>query len=112
MQIREVEVEYSRTVSDGNYGSERYGMVLSALVNGHEDAEAVARELYGRARALAVAGLAGSDSPVVRRAVTPVTERERRHDAYQTDRDAWERDAQRYVSKPDVDEEDDPERPF
>ncbi len=112
LDIREVTAGYVCRVSNGNFGSEEVSSVLRAAVRPGQDDDEVFAELVGRATESVLGRLSGSKWSAVRDAVSRLTDKERRHDAHQSDRDAWERDAQRYVSKPDVDEEDDPERPF
>ncbi len=109
LDIREVAVGFDRKVSDGNFGSEGVSVHLTAAVREGQDAEEVIAELAAQSTEAVYGRLSGSRSRVVRDAVSRLTEEERRYDAYQTARMDAERDAQRYVSKPDVDEEDDPD---
>lgn len=93
MDIREVSVEYGRTVNLGNFESERVHVGLTATVGPEDVALRLAGELLVQARDTAAAQL--------------------RQFREERDRGAGrlteaERDAQRYVSKPEVDEEDDP----
>lgn len=69
MKIHEVAVEYHRTVSDGNYGSERVGVVLTATTVEDERAAEVVAELGEVARGLVAEQLRQAASPAVRRAV-------------------------------------------
>ena len=72
--IHEVAVEYGRTVSDGNYGSERVGVVLTAHVDGDQETYLrVAHDLAISAKEIATAQLRQASSPVVRRAVIEKT---------------------------------------
>ena len=113
MDIREVSVGYSRRVSDGNFGSEEANAHLTVTLKPGQEAKDVLADLASQATDFVYARLAGSRTRAVRDAVSRLTEQERRWDAYQTARMDAERDAQRYVSKPDapdVDEEDDPDQ--
>ena len=108
MDITEVRFGFSRRVSDGNFGSEEAHAEVAAAPKPGQDHDLLLAELASVAVGHVYGRLSQSRSPNVRRAVAALSEAERRHDAHQSDRDAWERDALRYVEKPDVDEEDDP----
>jgi hypothetical protein len=112
VDIREVTAGYVCRVSNGNFGSEEVSCVLRAGVRPGQDDDGVFAELVGRATESVLGRLSGSKWSAVRQAVSalsgPLAEADRRYDAYQSARMDAERDAQRYVSKPEVDEEDDP----
>ena len=110
MDITSVSVGYSRKLSDGNYGSEEVSVAYTAPVAEGQRPAGLTKELVNLAREAALAQLRDSTARTVRLAASAMTEDERRHDAYQSDRDAWEKHAQRYVEKPQVDEEDDPDQ--
>jgi hypothetical protein len=69
MDITQVTVEYGRTVSDGNYGSERVGITLTATKDDDERTAEVVAELGEVARGLVADQLRQASSPAVRRAV-------------------------------------------
>ena len=72
--VHDVAIEYARTVSDGNYGSERVGVVLTAHVDGDQETYLrVAHDLAVSAKEIATAQLRQASSPVVRRAVIEKT---------------------------------------
>ena len=68
MDITQVSVEYGRTVSDRDYGSERVSVVLTATT-GAEPAARVVEALGRLARELVAEQLRQAASPAVRRAV-------------------------------------------
>ena len=105
MNITEVRVEYGRTVSDGDYGSERASFELSSSVGEGEDFREVAHRLAEKATALVRARLKQSTSDKVLQAVETKEETEARWDR---EREAARERAAR--PRPDpvtVDEEDD-----
>ena len=108
MDITEVRFGFSRRISDGNFGSEEASAQVVATLQPGQQHDLVLAELASVAVGHVYGRLSQSRSPNVRRAVAALSEAERSHDAHQSDRDAWEKDAQRYVEKPEVDEEDDP----
>ena len=113
MDITSVSVGYSRKLSDGTFGSEEVSVAYTASVAEGQSVLHLTHQLVHQGRDAALALLQASDSAAVRRAAGAMSERERRYDAYQTARMDAERDAQRYVSKPDapdVDEEDHPDQ--
>ncbi len=110
MKITQIEVSYGRTVSDGNYGSERAKVALTSSVGEDEDYREVFTRLADQATDMAIAKLKQSTSERVLAAVETPEEREARWDR---ERDAARERAAR--PRPDpvlLDEEDDPERPF
>ena len=72
--VHEVAIEYGRTVSDGNFGSERVGVTLTATIDGDQETYLrVAHDLAVSAKDIATAQLRQASSPVVRRAVAEQT---------------------------------------
>lgn len=69
MKVREVAVEYGRTVSDGNYGSERVGVILTATVEPDESSGVVVEALGDLAKHLVSQALLEARSSGVRRAL-------------------------------------------
>jgi hypothetical protein len=77
-RIDEVRVEYGRTVTDGNYGSERLAIAYTAQIEDGEVAEAIAARLVYEAREAVTAFLKHSEVEGVRLALETPQEREAR----------------------------------
>lgn len=69
MDVAQIAVEYARTVSDGSFGSERFGVVLTAVKQEHERSADVVAELAEVARGLVTEQLRCARSAGVRRAI-------------------------------------------
>jgi hypothetical protein len=107
VNITQVRVEYGRTVSDGEYGSERATFELSSSVAEGEDFGEVADRLAEKATALVRARLKQSTSEKVLQAVETKEETEARWDR---EREAARERAARPRAEPVlVDEEDEPD---
>ena len=95
MTIREVSVEYSRTVNLGDYQSERIQVGLVESVGPQDDASVLRHALFCTARDAVEAEAAEL--------------KRRREEADEAERRRWQAEADRYRTKPQVDEEDHPD---
>lgn len=71
MKITQVQIELEKRVSDGNYGSVRASVQLTAGVEPGEDGIDVLRELLAVGHARVILELRNSENLAVRRAVNP-----------------------------------------
>jgi hypothetical protein len=110
VSVREVHVEYGRTISDGDYGSERWTVGLTAELERDEDADEVVADLGGRAQELVVGQFKTSTNERILRNVLPREEWEARLDRQREQ--ARERAGLPRPKPVPVDQEDDAERPF
>lgn len=78
MKITAVHVEVGRTVSDGNYGSERVSVSLGSDLDPGEMPEDIVEQLAAAARALAQLELGKSPVAAIRRAVKAVAPEDER----------------------------------
>lgn len=69
MKLTQVTAEYGRTVSDGNFGSERVGIILTATVEDGDSATRLAHDLTTMAKEIVSAQLRDARSLGVRRAM-------------------------------------------
>ena len=115
MKITEVRVEYGRTVSDQQYGSERASVGLTSTVAEGEDWKQLFQELAEEATAAAIARLKQSTNEQVKQAVETPEEKEARWDREREaarERARLREERLRQQEAPGEEEEDDAERPF
>ena len=128
--VREVKVEFRKTVSDGSYGNETYSIAFTATLDELTDqAQEIAFTLADQAHAEVLAHLRASTSEAIRRALETPEEREARQQRERAEREAererWRLQAEKEEAErvaqygqlrgPDAsdeeDEEDDDDRP-
>ena len=103
MELREVRVEFRRTVSDAAYGNETYSVAFTATVDVDEAPRAVAFHLAAEAHKVVMSRLRGSTNEQVCRAVETPEERPARQERERTERVAerehWRVQAEREAAE-------------
>src|SRR5262245_66473907 len=95
MRVREVSLEFKKTVSDGNYGNETYSVAYTAVLDEHDDHGDDAVLMATRAHDVVLERLRASTSEVLRQNLESPAEAEARRDR---ERDALRRQGYREYS--------------
>jgi len=78
VEVREIRVEFKKTVSDGDYGNETYAVAFTVALDESADYLEFASELSGQASDVVLERLKDSTSEGVRSALETPAEREAR----------------------------------